>query len=155
MKPHNLMHLFSYIFCLGSLFFLFYNYNNLPDSVPIHRNIKGEVDSWGYKSTLVLLPIINLLLLFVLSFFIKKPEMANYPVKISEDNKALIHSKMKILLSVASLVISIIFIFLLLDSMMFIKINTTIYISFFIIVMILPLFVYKCFKTQKVQSDLP
>lgn len=141
MRKYNLIQIFSYVICLGSFLFLFYKYDSLPNSVPLHTNIKGEIDNWGSKSSLILFPIINLIIIIILSFFIKKPEMANYLVKITEKNKDLMYSKMKVFISATSLIISIIFLFLLLDSMMLIKIGNTNYIVFFVFIMILPLFI--------------
>lgn len=41
-------------------------YPNLPDSIPTHWNIHGEVDGWGARSTVFLMPAVatGLLLLF-------------------------------------------------------------------------------------------
>ena len=38
--------------------YLAYVWNQLPTEVPLHWNIKGEVDRYGDKSELILIPIL-------------------------------------------------------------------------------------------------
>lgn len=61
-------------------------YQGLPDTIPTHFNFKGEVDNYGNKSTLFLLPIIGVatyILLFVVNRY---PHIHNYMVDITEEN---------------------------------------------------------------------
>jgi uncharacterized membrane protein len=41
-------------------------WNELPDRVPLHWNIKGEIDRYGSKSELWLLPVFTSLLIYVI-----------------------------------------------------------------------------------------
>ncbi len=41
-------------------------YGDLPEQIPIHYNLKGEVDGWGHKRTLWVLPIVGPLLTMVI-----------------------------------------------------------------------------------------
>lgn len=38
--------------------YAFYLYPSLPNSIPIHFNMKGEVDGWGDRESIFLLPVI-------------------------------------------------------------------------------------------------
>lgn len=38
--------------------YAFYLYPSLPNTIPIHFNIKGEVDGWGDRESIFLLPVI-------------------------------------------------------------------------------------------------
>lgn len=51
--------------------YLAYIWNQLPNSVPVHWNIKGEIDRYGEKTELLLIPI--LLTLLVYSIFLIIP----------------------------------------------------------------------------------
>jgi uncharacterized membrane protein len=46
--------------------YLAYVWNQLPTEVPLHWNIKGEVDRYGDKSELVLIPILTSLLIYLI-----------------------------------------------------------------------------------------
>ena len=49
--------------------YLAYIWNNLPEQVPMHWNLKGEIDDWGSKYSLIgmtfLLPVLTYVLLMV------------------------------------------------------------------------------------------
>ncbi|MCB0374069.1 MAG: SdpI family protein [Muricauda sp.] len=46
--------------------YLAYVWNQLPAQVPLHYNIKGEVDRYGDKSEMILIPIMLPLLIYVI-----------------------------------------------------------------------------------------
>lgn len=46
--------------------YLMYVWNQLPEQVPLHYNLKGEVDRYGDKSELVMIPILLPLLIYVI-----------------------------------------------------------------------------------------
>lgn len=52
-------------FILIPLAYLGYIYQSLPDVVPIHWNLQGEVDGYGNKSTLLILAFLPLFFLFL------------------------------------------------------------------------------------------
>lgn len=63
-------------------------YTELPDIIPTHYNLKGEVDGYGSKTMLWFLPILGLALYIGLYTLIKKikPWNHNYPLKVTETN---------------------------------------------------------------------
>jgi len=66
--------------------YTFLNYTELPDTIPIHFNGSGEVDDYGNKVTIWILPAIatfTAVLLFVINKF---PHIHNYMVNITEEN---------------------------------------------------------------------
>ncbi|MGI6679205.1 MAG: DUF1648 domain-containing protein [Dehalobacterium sp.] len=65
---------------------LIYYWPILPSTIPTHFNASGVPDSWGGKSTLLLLPVgalVMYVLFFVINFF---PHIYNYPWPITEKN---------------------------------------------------------------------
>lgn len=68
------------------------NYGELPAEIPIHFNGKGEVDGYGPKAMLWILPVINFGMFALLGWAPKTPfSMFNYPVTITEENAARQH----------------------------------------------------------------
>ena len=72
------------VFQIGAVW---YFWSALPAQVPMHFAANGAPDSYGGKSTLILLPAIAFLiygLLTVVSFF---PQSFNYPVEVTNENR--------------------------------------------------------------------
>ena len=64
-----------------------YFWRALPQQIPKHFGATGAVDSYGDRSTLLILPAATLLmygLLTVVSFF---PQSFNYPVEVNDENR--------------------------------------------------------------------
>ncbi len=76
----------GYTAFLGSLVFLGLIFGDLPDEVPAHYNASGEVDRWGSKFELFILPGIGLFILLLMQIFERHPETHNHPQRINETN---------------------------------------------------------------------
>lgn len=76
----------GFSFYIGSILLLIFIWNKLPDKVPGHYNALGEVDRWGSKSELFILPVIGLFIIFLMQIFERAPEFHNYPKRLNESN---------------------------------------------------------------------
>ena len=63
-----------------------FQWNRLPEEVPIHFNGAGEVDNYGSKWSLLLVPMISVGLFALLEFLERHPEWHNYPGRLNETN---------------------------------------------------------------------
>lgn len=61
-------------------------YSDLPDTIPIHFNVKGEADGFGAKYTIFMLPIIGCVTYALMKYLVKQPHLFNYPVEITPEN---------------------------------------------------------------------
>lgn len=52
---------------------------SLPDKLPAHYGINGNVDRYGGKGTAFILPIINLAMFIMFAFFILSPKILENP----------------------------------------------------------------------------
>lgn len=57
--------------------YLAYTWNQLPEKVPMHWNVKGEVDRYGNKVELLLIPILLPLLVYVIFLVVPKIDPKN------------------------------------------------------------------------------
>ena len=57
--------------------YLAYVWNELPEKVPMHWNIKGEIDRYGEKSELIIIPILLPLLVYIIFLVIPKIDPKN------------------------------------------------------------------------------
>jgi uncharacterized membrane protein len=76
----------GYSIYLGSVIFLIINWNLLPKEVPAHYNALGEVDRWGTKWELIILPIVGAFIIVLMEVLEKYPEVHNYPQRFNESN---------------------------------------------------------------------
>ncbi|MER2000695.1 MAG: DUF1648 domain-containing protein, partial [Lysinibacillus sp.] len=55
---HKIFNIIALATLLSGVLLIIIYWSKLPDTVPIHFNIKGEADGWGSKYTLIILPFI-------------------------------------------------------------------------------------------------
>ena len=70
--------------------YLAYIWNELPEKVPMHWNIKGEIDRFGNKTELLLIPIFLPLLVYLIFLIVPKIDPKN---KISKMGNKYQHIK--------------------------------------------------------------
>ncbi len=87
-----------------AIFYIVVMWSKLPDKIPGHFNGIGEVDRWGSKIELIILPIIGGFLWLVMTLLEKAPHMHNYPARLNEQNvEAFYRNSRKILNEVKNL----------------------------------------------------
>jgi len=69
-----------------SIVYLIVQWPELPSRIPAHFNGKGEIDRWGSKWELIILPAIGIVLYAGLAVLSRFPHVYNYPVRITEEN---------------------------------------------------------------------
>ncbi len=57
--------------------YLAYIWNELPNKVPMHWNIKGEIDRYGDKSELIIIPLLLPLLVYIIFLVVPKIDPKN------------------------------------------------------------------------------
>lgn len=71
---------------LLSLVFTLLNWGGIPQEIPAHFDFEGNVDRYGAKVELFILPIIAVALLILMQLVEKKPWLYNYPDRLNEEN---------------------------------------------------------------------
>lgn len=66
--------------------YAFFSYRRLPATIPLHYNIHGEIDGYGSKMMLWLLPVLLTFIIGFMSWLNKYPHWFNYPVTITTEN---------------------------------------------------------------------
>lgn len=97
----------SLIFIVMTWVFTFIQYPSLPKIIPVHFDLKGNINYYGNKGTIFILPIIITIVVTGLSFLNKYPHVFNYPYKITPENALASYIKATRLLRILKLIISV------------------------------------------------
>jgi uncharacterized membrane protein len=103
--------MFSLILLIGNIAYIIIEWPALPEKFPGHFNAAGEVDRWGSKAEIWILPIIGLILWALLTILEKYPHIYNY-INLTQQNAEKQYKYARMLLSAQKLFISISFVYL-------------------------------------------
>lgn len=88
-KPNTLdktIDIIGFLILLSIWTYIGFTYNKLPNTIAIHYNGLGEIDSYGPKWSVIILPIIASLLYGILIWLTKRPHIFSYPNEITTEN---------------------------------------------------------------------
>ncbi len=146
------------------LFFIFFwicviiGYFSLPDIIPTHFNAKGEIDNYGSKLTIFLLPAFSTIIFIFLSWINKYPHIFNYPVKITEENAEAqyrLATRLIRILKLSILVSFILIFYIVIQSISGINKYSVQLVILFILFIIISPFIYYIIKMFKIQKSKP
>lgn len=100
----------------GIVVYLLLNWNNIPDKIPGHYNAMGQVDRWGNKGELLVLPIIGWIMYIGITVLEHFPQVWNTGVTVTEENKARIYPILKNMIGTTKLLVVGVFVFLAINS---------------------------------------
>ena len=99
----------GYLALATMIIVLVFNWGVLPDQVPAHFGANGEVDRWGSKWELLILPGIAIGIHFFMLIFEKFPETHNYPTRINENNAAAFYTNSRQTMNYMRNIINVLF----------------------------------------------
>ena len=112
MKKHpldKLMNRLSLLVLLGTAVFLVLYWKDIPQKVPMHFNAAGQIDRWGSKAELLILPVIALLLYLLMTVVEQFPGAWNTGVKVTEENRERVYALLGHMLSTLKFLIMVMF----------------------------------------------
>ena len=112
MKKHpldKLMNRLSLLVLLGTAVFLVLYWKDIPQKVPMHFNAAGQIDRWGSKAELLILPVIAWLLYLLMTVVEQFPGAWNTGVKVTEENRERVYALLGHMLSTLKFLIMVMF----------------------------------------------
>jgi len=85
------------------------NYPNLPNSIPIHFDIKGNANQYGEKHHIIFLALLSTFLFTCLTVLNRVPHLFNYTIPISSNNAEVQYSNATRMIRYIKIVIVFIF----------------------------------------------
>ena len=94
---------------VGLTAFLALYWGRIPEEVPMHYNAAGEIDRWGGRGTLLVLPILAWGLYLLVTVVEQFPAAWNTGVKVTEENRARVYAVLAHLVSTVKFLMVVIF----------------------------------------------
>ncbi len=95
----------------AALVYLIVQWNQLPDEIPAHFGGDGEVDRYGSRAELLLLPVIGLIMWVGMSVLEKYPHTYNY-INLRPDNKEIQYRYGVLFMNIIKNLSTLLFVFL-------------------------------------------
>jgi len=108
-KPQRYIEMATFACLFIALAYTIYNYTALPEQVPMHFNLYGEVDSYGDKNFVWLTHIIGFGLCFGIYKLNQRPHVFNYPIEITKDNAEKLYTSAVKAMSIVNFSIALLF----------------------------------------------
>lgn len=152
-KSEWLMDIIGYIALAIMLAVLFVNWSELPNEIPAHFDGSGNVNRWGSKWELLILPGIGIAMHIFLMILEKFPETHNYPARFNETNAEVFYRNSRQTLNYMRNIINILFAYIVYRIMMIaLEEATTIGWPFFVILAALfAVLIWKMVKIYKIK----
>ncbi len=105
----RILGILSPVVLLGAIVFVLIRFPSLPEQIPIHFNAKGEIDGYGGRFSLLLMPIIGLVMDASLALVGRFPKSWNTGVRITLYNRVRVYRLVRDLLAELRLAMALFF----------------------------------------------
>jgi uncharacterized membrane protein len=85
-KFQSILEIITLLILIGMFVYVLLRWNEVPDQIPGHYNASGEIDRWGNKGELFILPFVSAGMYLFLSVIMFFPSAWNVPVTVTREN---------------------------------------------------------------------
>lgn len=114
----KLIEIICLIFAIGVPIYIIINWANIPDPLPMHYDFAGNVDRWGDKAELIILPIVTLIMYGFMTLIERFPQVWNTGVTVTEENQERVYRTLKYLVKTLKLIVVIDFSYMTINTLM-------------------------------------
>ena len=93
----------------GTILYILILWHKLPEQIPTHYNASGQIDGYGGRGTLLLMPVIGLVGDLVLALVSRMPQSWNTGVRVTVLNRARVYRLVRDLMADLRLSMALIF----------------------------------------------
>lgn len=129
--------------------FLSITWKNIPDMIPGHYNIAGEIDKYSSKNSIWILIVVQILLFTMMSVLERFPNIWNTGVQITEENVERVYTNLRNMQTYLKMMIMIYFSYMTLQSIAGERLNSISVFTFLILIFGgMAIFLIKIFKNR-------
>lgn len=145
-KIANLISLLSVV---GIVLYVIITWENIPDMIPGHYNIAGEIDKYSSKNSIWILIVVQILLFTMMSVLERFPNIWNTGVQITEENRERLYTNLRNMQTYLKMMIMIYFSYMTLQSIAGERLNSISVFAFLILIFGgMAIFLVKIFKNR-------
>lgn len=111
-KFNIILNVLCLIILVSTILFLTVTWSKIPDKVPMHYDSVGNIDRWGSKLEILILPVITWIMYGFMTIIEKFPQAWNTGVKVTEENKERVYCTLIHLISTIKFIIVCVFAYL-------------------------------------------
>lgn len=90
---------------MGKIIFMVIYWHKIPDIIPIHYDLFGNINGWGSKYIVICIPIMSVFIYILMTFVEKHPRLWNTGITINEKNKIAVYRNLLHLLCTSKLIV--------------------------------------------------
>ncbi|MEK4425226.1 DUF1648 domain-containing protein [Solibacillus sp. FSL K6-1523] len=143
----------GYVSLVAMIVYLLLKWFSLPAEVPAHFNAVGEVDRWGSKYELLILPVIAIVVTFFMELIERYPHVHNYPERLCDANVHAFYLNSRQMLNYMKNIVNLLFALLVYESISIsLGDDTSLGISFaLILVALFAVMIWKIIVSSKIK----
>lgn len=102
-KFQFVIEIITLLFLIAMFVYLRQAWAGIPDKVPGHFDAAGQINRWGNKSELLMVPIISVILYLLLTAVTFFPAIWNVPASVTEENRTIVYESIRNMMCVMKL----------------------------------------------------
>ena len=145
-KIANLISLLSVV---GIVLYVIIMWKNIPDMIPGHYNIAGEIDKYSSKNSIWIILVVQILLFTMMSVLERFPNIWNTGVKTTDKNREVVYTTLRNMQTYLKMMIMLYFSYMTFQSIAGERLNSISVFVFLILVFGgMAIFLAKIFKSR-------
>lgn len=116
-KIDFLMEAICLVLLIGITLYLAINWSSLPDEIPAHYDWAGNIDRWGSKGELLIVPIMSWLLYLMITALEQFPMIWNTGVRVTVENAGRVYRVLKYMVKSLKMIMVMDFTYLTINSL--------------------------------------
>lgn len=145
-KIANLISLLSVV---GIVLYIIITWKDIPDMIPGHYNIAGEIDKYSSKNSIWIILVVQILLFTMMSVLERFPNIWNTGVKITDKNREVVYTTLRNMQTYLKMMIMLYFSYMTFQSIAGERLNSISVFVFLILVFGgMAIFLAKIFKSR-------
>lgn len=109
---NRIINILCLLMLIGMTVYLIVRWKDIPNLIPAHYNIAGEVDRFGDKISILICPIMSWMLYILITVLECFPQIWNTGVKVTEKNRERVYAILRAMIDSIKLVLVFVFLYL-------------------------------------------
>ena len=92
------------VMLVGLTLYLIFSWGSLPDKIPAHYDFAGNIDRWGKKGEILIVPIMSWVLYLMITGLEQIPSLWNTGVQVTVENQWRVYRTLKYMIKSLKLI---------------------------------------------------